>query len=106
MLVLLLSGIIGGFMGHWWGEGWIWLSLALLIGINAAMFLIGSRHYTRLRKALGMPWFDRRKVQPPGEPASVEEIDALLAGAPAMSMTVIGFGGIAVILWLMIFKPF
>lgn len=106
LLVLLLSGIIGGFIGHWWGEGWIWLSLLLLIGIIVAMFAIGSSYYTRIRKALGLPWFDRGKVQPPGEPASAEEIEALLANAPAMLMAVIGFGGIALILWLMMFKPF
>lgn len=106
LLVLLLSGIIGGFMGKWWSYGWIWLSLLLLVGIIAAMFLIGGKYYTRLRKALGMFWFDRGKVQPPVEPAPAEEIEALLANAPAVSMAVIGFGGIAVILWLMMFKPF
>lgn len=106
LLVLLISGIISGFMGDWWGRGWIWLSLALLIGIIVAMFLLGSRHYSRVRKALGMAWFDGRKAQLPGEPAPAEEIAALLAQAPAASLAVIGFGGIAVILWLMMFKPF
>ncbi|MEP7358314.1 MAG: hypothetical protein ABI847_13795, partial [Anaerolineales bacterium] len=30
LLVLLAAGIIAAFMGHWWGHGWIWVSLALL----------------------------------------------------------------------------
>ncbi len=106
LLVLLVSGIISGFMGDWWGNGWIWLSLVLLIGIIVSMFLIGSRHYSLIRKALGMAWFDGRKAQPPVAPASAEEIEALLAKAPAITLAVIGFGGIAVILWLMMFKPF
>lgn len=106
LLLLMLSGIVGGFMGKWWGHGWIWLSLALLIGITVAMSVVGSKYYTRLRKALGMVWYDRGKIQPPVEPAPAEEIEALLANAPAVSMAVIGFGGIAVILWLMMFKPF
>lgn len=106
LLVLLISGIISGFMGNWWGQGWIWLSLLLLIGIIVAMFIIGSKHYSLVRKALGMAWFDGRKGHPPGEPASAREIEALLAKAPAITLTVIGFGGIAVILWLMMFKPF
>jgi len=63
------------------------------------MFFIGTRRYSRLRQALGMPWFDGRKEHPAGEPASIEEIHAL-------ALTVIGFGGIAIILWLMMFKPF
>jgi hypothetical protein len=106
LIVLLVSGIISGFMGHWWGHGWIWLSLLLLIGLIVAMFLIGSRHYGRVRKALGMAWFDGRREHPPGEPGLAEEIEALLAQAPAITLAVIGFGGIAVILWLMMFKPF
>lgn len=106
LLILLISGIITGFMGDWWGQGWIWLSLGLLIGIIVSMYLIGSRHYSRVRQALGMAWFDGRKAHPPGEPASAEEIGALLAKAPAISLAVIGFGGIGVILWLMMFKPF
>ncbi len=106
LLVLLIGGIIAGFMGDWWGQGWIWLSLALLIGIIVGMFYIGTRHYGRLRQALGMPWFDGRKEHPASEPAPIEEIHALLAGSPALALTVIGFGGIAVILWLMMFKPF
>ncbi len=106
LLLLLITGIISGFMGDWWGQGWIWLSLALLIGIIVGMFFIGTRRYSRLRQALGMPWFDGRKEQPVGEPASIEEIHALLADSPALALTVIGFGGIAIILWLMMFKPF
>lgn len=106
LLVMLISGVVTGFMGDWWGRGWIWLSLAMLIGIIVAMFLIGSRHYSRVRRALGMAWFDGRRSHPPGDPAPAEEVEALLAKAPAVSLAVIGFGGIALILWLMMFKPF
>lgn len=106
LLALLVSGVISGFMGDWWGRGWIWLSLVLLIAIIVAMYLIGSKHYSQVRKALGMAWFDGRKEHPAGEAASAKEIEALLANAPAITLAVIGFGGIAVILWLMMFKPF
>ena len=106
LLTLLVSGVISGFMGDWWGNGWIWLALALLIGIIAAMFVIGTRHYGRVRRALGMAYFDGRQEHPASEPAAAEEIDALLVSAPAITLAAIGFGGIAVILWLMMFKPF
>lgn len=106
LLTLLISGVVAGFIGDWWGQGWIWLSLALLVGIIVGMFLLGARRYSQIRRALGMPWFDGRQEHPAGEPASLEEIHALLADAPALALTVIGFGGIALILWLMMFKPF
>ena len=25
LLLLLISGIVSGFIGDWWGQGWIWL---------------------------------------------------------------------------------
>ncbi|MBP9502906.1 MAG: hypothetical protein KBF17_12165 [Candidatus Promineofilum sp.] len=106
LLILLISGVINGFMGKWWGQWWIWVSLILLILIIVAMGLIGSRHYSKIRKALGMPYFDGRKGHPAEPPAPDEEIVVLLANSPAITLTVIGFGGIAVILWLMMFKPF
>lgn len=106
LLMLLVTGVISGFMGDWWGRGWIWLSLVLLIGIIVSMYLIGSRYYSRVRKALGMAWFDGRREHPPGDPAPAEEIEALFANGPAITLAIIGFGGIAVILWLMMFKPF
>jgi hypothetical protein len=106
LLVLLVSGVVAGFMGDWWGHGWIWVSLALLIGIIVSMYILGSTYYGRVRRALGMPYFDGRRTHPAEEPAPVAEIEALLAKSPALALTVIGFGGIALILWLMMFKPF
>lgn len=106
LLVLLLTGIIAAFMGDWWGQGWVWLSLALLVGIVAGMWLVGTRHMNRIRKALGMPHFNGRTNVPAGPPSPPEEIAALLGAAPALSVALIGFGGLAVILWLMMFKPF
>lgn len=106
LLVLLITGIVSAFMGNWWGHGWIWLSLALLIGIIAAMIFFAATHYTKIRKAVGLPYLERWKSQPALDPAPPEEIEMLLANSPAITLAVIGFGGIAVILWLMMFKPF
>lgn len=106
LLVLLISGIVAGVMGNWWGRGWIWISLVLLIGITAAMGALGSRVYGGTRKAIGLPYFENWKIHPPIEPASAEAIDALLAKGNPVLLTIIGLGGLAVIAWLMMFKPF
>jgi hypothetical protein len=106
LLALLLTGVAAAFMGKWWGYGWVWLSLALLIGIIAGMWLIGTRRMNRIRRALGMPTFDGRRQVPAEPSAAPEEIAALLADAPALPLALIGYGGIAAILWLMMFKPF
>ncbi len=46
------------------------------------------------------------KPHPPMQPVGAAEMDALLAAGRPMLITMIGFGGIAVIAWLMMFKPF
>src|SRR5262249_23247661 len=37
LLVLLAAGIAAGFGGGWWGRGWIWAALGLLVLISFAM---------------------------------------------------------------------
>jgi len=106
LLVLLVSGIVSGFMQKWWGQGWIWVALGLLIAIIVAMSVFSARYYGQVRKAAGLEYVEGLKGRPPVEPASPEEMDRLLAASPAVTLTVIGGGGLALILWLMMFKPF
>lgn len=103
---LLLTGIITGFTGNWWGQGWIWVSLILLIAIVVAMMILGAPIYDEARKAAGMEYRIKGKPQPAVEPAGAEEIDAKLSKGNPMLLTAIGYGGIAVVAWLMMFKPF
>jgi hypothetical protein len=106
LLVLLASGIAAGFTGRWWGEGWIWASLAILVGITAVMAWSSRAHYHRLRKVLGMPYFEENKDRPALPPGSEEEISAVQATLRPGLLVAVGFGGIVLIAWLMMFKPF
>jgi hypothetical protein len=106
LLLLLIAGVILGFMGSWWGHGWIWVSLVLLIAMIMLMGRFGSRIYGGARKLTGLPYMERGKIQPPIEPASTAEINSLLDQGQPMLLTAIGFGGIVLIAWLMMFKPF
>lgn len=106
LLVLLVSGIVAGFMGQWWGQGWIWVSLGLLIAIIVAMSVLGSAVYGGVRKAAGLPYVVSGKPQPAVAPADPAELAALLARGQPLLLTIIGYGGFAVITWLMMLKPF
>ena len=106
LLLLLITGIVAGFMGQWWSRGWIWVALGLPITLLVAMYVLGSDFYSEVRKVVGLEFMDGMKPHPPIEPADAQEIDALLAAGRPMLLAVIGFGGIAVIAWLMMFKPF
>ncbi len=106
LLVLLIAGIVLGFMGKWWGLGWIWISLLLLILSAVGMYLRSSVPFNRVRQAAGLPYFDGRRSQPAAPPASQEALRAAAAAIRPAEATAMGVVPIAVILWLMMFKPF
>ena len=107
LLVLLAAGIAGAFTGNLWGEGWVWVSLVLFVAITGLMTPLAAGYYNRVREAVGVQtWGQARKAIAPGPPRSTEEIAALLQASPAWIITALGGGGLLVILWLMIFKPF
>jgi hypothetical protein len=110
LLVLLIAGIVAGFLGHWWGQGWIWTALAILIGLWVSMSLLGTSFYDGVRIAVGTePMYAKRrnawlKERPP--PATPAELDALLSSNRPIQLAWMGIVGLAVILWLMVLKPY
>lgn len=106
-LLLLITGIIDAFDPVWVGHnGWIWLSVGLLLAITVSMSFLGSAFYTKVRAAVGVPPYKRSNQQPIGETKSEEEIAKLLNTNQPLILTLIGFGGILIIAFLMMFKPF
>lgn len=108
ILALLATGIALGFLGSWWGKGWIWASLALFFLITFAMTPLVAVPYNEVRRMLGLklPTPTREPVEPPSEPPSPDDIARILAGPRPMAAAVLGLVGIPVILWLMMFRPF
>jgi amino acid transporter len=112
LLLLLVAGVAAGFMGGWWGEYWIWAALVVLILMSFAMFAIGSGPLTRVRQLVDPEEAARMKQRRPQAQQAVsgvsveEEVAKLLAATRPVLVTVIGAGGLAIILWLMMFKPF
>ena len=105
-LLLFLAGIIAGFLGRWWSQGWIWISLGLLIAISVIMGSSTRAHYHELRKVVGMPYMAGNKQMPAMDPGGAEQIQAVLEAHRPVRLALIGLGGTGLILWLMMFKPF
>jgi hypothetical protein len=109
LLLLLVAGVVAGFIGAWWGRYWIWAALGALVLISVAMFAIGSGPLVRIRQLMDPEEAARMK---PNRAAAAhdapteEELAKLLAATRPVLVTLIGGGGLAVILWLMMFKPF
>jgi hypothetical protein len=99
LLLLLTGGVIAGFIGDWWGSGWIWVSLGTLVLVMIAMYAVAAGYYKRLRLIVGA-------MADGSQAVSDQRLSELLEGPRPWVLAVIGFGGILFILYLMLFKPF
>jgi hypothetical protein len=106
LLVLLLAGITAGIMGGWFLRGWIWASIVLMAVLFVGTMIYAIRFYVPIRKAVGLPYRDGGEDVPVGTAASDDEIAALIQRTNPMLLTGFSMPIIAVILWLMVFKPF
>jgi amino acid transporter len=106
VLILLLAGIAAGIMGNWFSQGWIWASLGLMVVQFGWMYYYAYRYYPPIRKAVGLPYSDGRSEHAAEPPASAAEIDAAIRATNPPLFLGVAFGIVALILWLMVFKPF
>jgi len=107
LLLLLIGGIGAGIVGGWFTRsGWIWAALVLLVVIIAAMYAMASRYYGDVRRAVGQKSYRDPKDAPPPAPLPPDQLAALLDTRRPEAIAAIGLGGLLVILWLMVLKPF
>ena len=104
LAVTVASGVLAGFMGSWWTSGWIWTSLALLVVIWEAMWRYGGSFFGLVQEAAEAAIAARDAD--PSNPGPQAAYDAARRSWQPIAMSVVGLGGLAVILWLMMFKPF
>jgi uncharacterized membrane protein len=95
LVVLLVGGIVDGFLGHWWGSGWIWTALILLVAMLVAAFPLAVPYYVRVRRAV---------ADDAGTPP--DELATLLSSPRPIVIAVVETVGLLVIVWLMVLKPF
>jgi hypothetical protein len=72
--------------------------------IAVAMWRFGGEYFGLVGEAARFA-IEARSADPPN-PASMAAYDAARGSWHTMAMSVLGLGGIALILWLMMFKPF
>ena len=105
LLILLVSGIAAGFIGGFWGKAWIWIAIGVLAVVTVAMYVLGSQHYAKVRRAVGIKAYNDPKDAPPPAPLSAAELEPLLTSNRPGLLAAIGGVGLVVILWLMVMKP-
>lgn len=98
-LALLVAGGVGaGFQGRWWGYGWIWWSIAILALVTVAMYAMAKPHFSRIRFVTDAMVGGSQAVSP-------EEYGEALRAPRGLVIAGIGFAGLVLILFLMLFKP-
>jgi hypothetical protein len=105
LLVLFVAGVAAGVVGAWFGRLWIWAAIAVLVAVTGAMLVFAVPYYERVSAAVGRPSPRSRPEQPP-PPAPPGELAALLDSRRPEVITAIGGVGLALLVWLMVFKPF
>jgi hypothetical protein len=105
-LIMGLTGLAMAFIIHIWNKVWIWLSVVLILFVAVWMGLVNEKQIKQLRRLVGLPYMQGTKEYPAEEPASHEEVSALLQKINPYQWTLVGYGIPAIVLWLMIFKPF
>lgn len=96
--VLVLAGVAAGFTGGFWGQGWIWAAIVVLVLVMAAMYFMGTTWAARLRTISAA-------MVEGTEAVSGEQYEEILRSKRPHALAAIGFVGILVLLWLMIFQP-
>lgn len=105
-LVMGLTGIILPFLVHIWNRGYIWLSIVLMLFVFIYMAMFNENHYKELRRLVGLPYMKGSKQLPAEPPSSPEEVAALLQKTKPTGLVLAGYVIPAIVLWLMVFKPF
>ncbi len=90
LLVVIVTGIWMAFAGHWWGQGWLWAALAILLAVLGAMGFIARPYYLARDAA---------------EQRDEVLTDRLSRTRPLVAVWIGGFG-LVLLIWLMVFKPF
>lgn len=99
-LVLLGVGGLGAAAGvNLWGEPWIIASIAVFVVVLVVMWSVASPYYMGLRKTLEERGPDGR---PSVDPAALA---VMLDTRRPEVLTLVGTGGLVVLVWLMVIKP-
>jgi uncharacterized membrane protein len=103
MYVALIAVMVAGFgsaiTGPWGlNDTWIWAALVVLVVTTGLMTAIAKPYFKKVSAACDL--------RPSGVPrVSDEELRELVRTKASSLIMLIGFGGLTLIVWLMVFKP-
>jgi hypothetical protein len=108
LLTLLISGVWDGILGSWFTSGrlWLWAAVIILFVVAGAMYPMGTEPLQRIRWSLGLKTQRDMTTQLGASPASDDVLQGQLAAWNPIRPAIVGYGGLVIITWLMVMKPF
>ena len=108
LMAVLITAIILAWLGEWFGAAWFWTALVVFFALTFVMTPFATGPYSTARRSMALkgPRMVSAKGRAPTEPLSDEELDKVLARVNPWALTGVGLGGIGLLQWLMMFKPF
>ena len=97
-------GFAAAFITPWWKQVWVWLSAVVFLITSFAMSKYGAGYYGIIFDASNR-LIEAKKTNT-NLPAAQKEFDNARMAPNATIVSVVGLVGLAIILWLMRFKPF
>jgi plastocyanin len=98
LAVLLIGGFAAVAVGNLWSKAWIWAALAMLIIASIAMYRLARPFYRRVGLVA-------RALEGGSEAVSDQQFVEILRSRRPWTIAWVGFGALAIILYLMVFKP-
>jgi plastocyanin len=95
---IVLTGVAAAFGGHWWGYGWLWAAIGVLIVTTVAMQAMARPYYRRVGTIA-------RAMAAGSQAVAPEQFDRVLREPRPWTVAGIGVAAVGVLLYLMIFKP-
>jgi hypothetical protein len=99
-----LFGFAPAFMTVWWRQWWVWLSALVFLIVSWVMYQYGAGYYGMISNA-ARRLIEARKTNVDLS-AAQKEFDEVRNAPNAMIVSTVGIVGLAILLWLMRFKPF
>lgn len=90
LLIVVITGVWMAFLGSWWGRGWLWAAIVILVALLVGMGLIARPYYLARDAAR----------------SSDEDLAQSLSRTRPQAAAWMGSVGLLLLVGLMVLKPF
>jgi hypothetical protein len=99
-----IPALAAAFLAGWLQKGWVWASFVIFMIISFVMYRYGSGYFALIEGAAKRAI--EAKKSNTNLAAALREFNEARTAPHPLIVSVVGIAGLAVILWLMRFKPF